>query len=113
MSAPQSTWVAPALLSKLPLLVMSRCTRSVPDEMTAPALVKVSAEENWASPISMLVPDEFGGGSVSGNGPSDLALVAHAFGLHVAPGPLLPCNVVAATLARSGNEQQRSEVLPA
>ena len=68
------------------------------------------AELGWTS---LLVPEEFGGGSVSGNGPSDLALVAHAFGLHVAPGPLLPCNVVAATLARSGSEQQQSEVLPA
>jgi alkylation response protein AidB-like acyl-CoA dehydrogenase len=68
------------------------------------------AELGWTS---LLVPEEFGGGSVSGNGASDLALVAHAFGVHVAPGPLLPCNVVAATLARSGSEQQRSDVLPA
>jgi alkylation response protein AidB-like acyl-CoA dehydrogenase len=68
------------------------------------------AELGW---VSMLVPEELGGGSVSGNGASDLALVAHAFGVHVAPGPLLPCNVVATALARSGNEQQQSEILPA
>ncbi len=61
----------------------------------------------------MLVPEELGGGSVSGNGPSDLALVAHAFGAHVAPGPLIPCNVVATALVHSGSEQQQSEVLPA
>lgn len=67
------------------------------------------AELGW---MSMLVPEELGGGSVSGNGPSDLALVAHAFGQHVAPGPLIPCNVVATALVRSGSEQQQSELLP-
>ena len=36
------------------------------------------AELGW---VSLLVPEELGGGSVSGNGPSDLALVAHAFGV--------------------------------
>jgi alkylation response protein AidB-like acyl-CoA dehydrogenase len=68
------------------------------------------AELGW---VSLLVPEELGGGSISGNGASDLALVAHAFGAHVAPGPLLPCNVVATALARSGSEQQQSEILPA
>jgi len=75
-----------------------------------PAFWRQGAELGW---VSMLVPEELGGGSVSGNGASDLALVAHAFGVHVAPGPLIPCNVVAAALARSGNEQQQSELLPA
>jgi alkylation response protein AidB-like acyl-CoA dehydrogenase len=68
------------------------------------------AELGW---VSMLVPEELGGGSVSRQGPSDLALVAHAFGAHSAPGPLIPCNVVAVALARAGNEQQQAEVLPA
>ncbi len=68
------------------------------------------AELGWTS---LLVPEELGGGSVSGDGPSDLALVAHAFGAHVAPGPLLPCNVVAVALARSGTAAQQAEVLPA
>jgi alkylation response protein AidB-like acyl-CoA dehydrogenase len=75
-----------------------------------PAFWRQGAELGW---VSMLVPEELGGGSVSGNGASDLALVAHAFGLHVAPGPLLPCNVVATALARSGTEQQQAELLPA
>ena len=30
----------------------------------------------------------------------DLTLIAHEFGAHAAPGPLLPTNVVAAALAR-------------
>jgi alkylation response protein AidB-like acyl-CoA dehydrogenase len=68
------------------------------------------AELGW---MSMLVPEELGGGSVSGNGPADLALVADAFGTHVAPGPLLPCNLVAAALARSGTSAQQAEILPA
>src|SRR5947207_2281713 len=68
------------------------------------------AELGW---MSLLVPEELGGGSVSGDGPSDLALVAHAFGAHVAPGPLLPCNVVAVALARSGSAEQQAELLPA
>lgn len=75
-----------------------------------PDFWRQGAELGW---MSMLVPEELGGGSVSGNGASDLALVAHAFGVHVAPGPLIPCNVVAAALARSGTEQQQSEILPA
>ena len=69
------------------------------------------AELGW---MSLLVPEELGGGSVSGNGVADLALVADAFGAHVAPGPLLPCNVVAAALARSGHAtSSRPRSLPA
>jgi alkylation response protein AidB-like acyl-CoA dehydrogenase len=68
------------------------------------------AELGW---VSMLVPEALGGGNVSGRGAADLALVAHAFGAHAAPGPLIPCNVVAFALARAGNEQQQSDVLPA
>jgi alkylation response protein AidB-like acyl-CoA dehydrogenase len=80
------------------------------DDGFEPSYWRQGAELGW---VSMLVPEELGGGSVSGNGASDLALVAHAFGVHVAPGPLIPCNIVAAALARSGSEQQQSEVLPA
>jgi alkylation response protein AidB-like acyl-CoA dehydrogenase len=68
------------------------------------------AELGWTS---LLVPEELGGGSVSGSGVVDLTLVADAFGSHVAPGPLLPANVVAAAVARSGTDEQRAEVLPA
>jgi alkylation response protein AidB-like acyl-CoA dehydrogenase len=75
-----------------------------------PDFWRQGAELGW---MSMLVPEDLGGGSVSGNGASDLALVAHAFGAHVAPGPLIPCNVVATALVHSGSEQQQSEILPA
>jgi alkylation response protein AidB-like acyl-CoA dehydrogenase len=68
------------------------------------------AELGWTS---LLVPEDLGGGSVSGNGVADLALVADAFGAHVAPGPLLPCSVVATALSRSGSAEQQGELLPA
>ncbi|MFI5046537.1 MAG: acyl-CoA dehydrogenase family protein [Acidimicrobiia bacterium] len=68
------------------------------------------AELGW---VSMLVPEELGGGSVSGSGVVDLTLVADAFGHGVAPGPLLPCNVVAAALARAGSDEHQGELLPA
>ena len=57
------------------------------------------AELGW---VSMLVAEEHGGGSVSGGGLSDLSLVAEEFGRLVTPGPLIPTNVVAAALSRSG-----------
>jgi len=68
------------------------------------------AELVWTS---LLVPEDLGGGSVSGNGVADLALVADAFGAHVAPGPLLPCSAVATALSRSGSAEQQGELLPA
>ena len=45
------------------------------------------AELGW---VSMLVPEEHGGGSVSGNGSADLALVAEEMGRLVSPGPADP-----------------------
>jgi alkylation response protein AidB-like acyl-CoA dehydrogenase len=60
----------------------------------------------------MLVPEHLGGGSVSGNGLIDLTIVADAFGGHVAAGPLLPANVVAAAIALAGTDQQREAFLP-
>jgi alkylation response protein AidB-like acyl-CoA dehydrogenase len=68
-----------------------------------------AAELGW---VSMLVPEELGGGSVSGKGVVDLTLVADAFGRHAAPGPLVPCNVVAAALARAGSDEHQAELLP-
>lgn len=62
-----------------------------------------AAELGWAS---LLVPEELGGGSVSGDGMADLALVAEHVGHTVAPGPLHPVSIVLAGLveAPSGHE---------
>lgn len=57
-----------------------------------------AAELGWAS---LLVPEELGGGSVSGDGVSDLALVAQQIGRTVAPGPLHPVSTVLAALAEA------------
>ncbi|ADP84946.1 acyl-CoA dehydrogenase family protein [Pseudofrankia inefficax] len=66
-----------------------------------PGYWKTGAELGWTS---MLVTEEHGGGSISGNGLGDLALVAHEFGRAAAPGPLLSTNVVASALSRVGGE---------
>jgi alkylation response protein AidB-like acyl-CoA dehydrogenase len=57
-----------------------------------------AAELGWAS---LLVPEELGGGSVSGDGVADLALVAEHIGHTVAPGPLHPVSVVLAGLVEA------------
>jgi alkylation response protein AidB-like acyl-CoA dehydrogenase len=67
------------------------------------------AELGWTS---MLVPEEHGGGSLSGEGLLDLVIVAEEMGRLVSPGPLLPTNVVAAAIARAGTPVQRAEWLP-
>jgi alkylation response protein AidB-like acyl-CoA dehydrogenase len=68
-----------------------------------------SAELGW---FAMLVPEELGGGSVSGDGLLDAALVADVLGRGVQPGPFIPMNVVAEAVARHGSEAARAEVLP-
>jgi alkylation response protein AidB-like acyl-CoA dehydrogenase len=57
-----------------------------------------AAELGWTS---LLVPEELGGGSVSGDGLADLALVAEHVGHTVAPGPLHPVSVVLAGLVEA------------
>jgi alkylation response protein AidB-like acyl-CoA dehydrogenase len=67
------------------------------------------AELGWTT---LLVPEDDGGGSVSGRGVCDLTLVAYEFGRFAAPGPLGATNVVAAAVARSGSADLREKVLP-
>ena len=57
------------------------------------------AELGWTS---LLVRPELGGGTISDRGVIDLTLIAHEFGAHAAPGPLVAANVVAAALSESG-----------
>ncbi|RAV15653.1 acyl-CoA dehydrogenase [Mycolicibacterium sp. GF69] len=57
-----------------------------------------AAELGWTS---LLVPEELGGGSVSGSGVKDLALVAEIGGKTVAPGPLHPVSTVLAGLVET------------
>lgn len=67
-----------------------------------PAYWRRGADLGWTS---LVVPEEAGGGSISGQGVIDIVLLAQQFGLHVAPGPLLPSNVVAAALGRWAPEE--------
>ncbi len=63
--------------------------------------------------FSFVVPDQHGGGSVSGNGVVDAALVAHQRGALLQPGAFVGTNVVAHSLGLCGSDEQRSTVLPA
>ncbi len=68
-----------------------------------------AAELGWTS---LLVPEELGGGSVSGNGVRDLALVAELAGGTVAPGPLHPVSTVLAGLVEAPeNHEETIEAL--
>ncbi|KAA8969542.1 acyl-CoA dehydrogenase family protein [Mycobacterium sp.] len=60
-----------------------------------PSWWRRAAELGWTA---LLVPEELGGGAVSGNGVADLALVAEQLGKTVAPGPLYPVSTVLAGL---------------
>src|SRR4051794_25329933 len=67
-----------------------------------------AAELGWAS---LLVPEELGGGSVSGDGVADLALIAELVGKTVAQGPLHPVSTVLAGLADAENAETHSGVI--
>jgi alkylation response protein AidB-like acyl-CoA dehydrogenase len=68
-----------------------------------------AAELGW---FSMLVPEHLGGGSASGNGMMDAALIAYERGRGLQPGPFVGTNVAAFALAAAGSEEQRTKVLP-
>jgi alkylation response protein AidB-like acyl-CoA dehydrogenase len=69
-----------------------------------------AAELGWAS---LLVPEELGGGSVSGDGVADLALIAEQIGKTVAPGPLHPVSTVLAGLVDAENAEGHSDTIEA
>lgn len=67
------------------------------------------AELGWAA---MLVPEQHGGGSVSGHGVLDAAEIAEQLGRVLHPAPFLSTNVVAAAISRSGSNELRQDLLP-
>lgn len=73
-----------------------------------PAWWRRAAELGWTA---LLVPEELGGGSVSGNGLEDLAMVAEQLGKTVAPGPLYPVSVVLAALAECDDPQSHRDTI--
>jgi len=75
-----------------------------------PDYLREAAELGWFAP---LVPEEHGGGSVSGDGLRDAALIATERGRALQPGPYISMNVVAAALVAAGSAAQQASVLPA
>ena len=64
---------------------------------------QAGAELGWAA---MLVPEELDGGTISGEGLRDLAIIAEEFGRGVVPGPLQAVNTVIAGLVEVVVEQE-------
>ena len=69
---------------------------------------RAGADLGWTS---LLVDEAHGGGTISGDGLSDLAVIAYEFGCHAAPGPLIPTNVVAYALSAAGGHDVLADVL--
>jgi alkylation response protein AidB-like acyl-CoA dehydrogenase len=69
-----------------------------------------AGELGW---FAMLVPDALGGGSISGDGVRDAAIVAEERGKLLQPGPFVAMNVVAHAIAAHGSDDLRAKVLPA
>jgi alkylation response protein AidB-like acyl-CoA dehydrogenase len=61
---------------------------------------------------AMLIPPEFEGGSVTEQPLVDLVVLGEELGRTLNSGPFIPCNVVAAAVARFGTEVQAKEHLP-
>jgi alkylation response protein AidB-like acyl-CoA dehydrogenase len=66
------------------------------------------AELGWTSP---LVPEELGGGCVTGVPVTDAALIAEQFGRSVAPGPLISISAVVTALAEASNSADHQQLL--
>ncbi|HEX3796651.1 MAG TPA: acyl-CoA dehydrogenase family protein [Acidimicrobiales bacterium] len=71
--------------------------------------LRKSGEIGW---FAMLVPEAYGGGSVSGTGLLDAVIVSEELGRTMQPGPFIPMNIVASALASGGSDAMRSDVLP-
>lgn len=73
-----------------------------------PKLVTRSAELGW---LAAFVPEELGGGSVSGNPMSDAALVAEVRGAGLLAEPFISANVASVLLSRCAPKELADEVL--
>jgi alkylation response protein AidB-like acyl-CoA dehydrogenase len=74
-----------------------------------PDLWRRGAALGWTA---MLVPPECEGGSVTEQPLVDLVVLGEELGRTLNPGPFVPCNVVAAAIARFGADAQAKEHLP-
>jgi alkylation response protein AidB-like acyl-CoA dehydrogenase len=74
-----------------------------------PAYLRHSAEIGW---LANFVPEEFGGGTVSGQPVLDSVIIAEERGRALQPTPFVPMNVAAYALAAGGTDDQRAQLLP-
>jgi alkylation response protein AidB-like acyl-CoA dehydrogenase len=74
-----------------------------------PGLWQRGSELGWTA---MLVPEEYGGGSVTAQPMVDLVAIAEELGRELNPGPFVPTNVVAAAIVRFGSQEQQATYLP-
>jgi alkylation response protein AidB-like acyl-CoA dehydrogenase len=72
-------------------------------------LLRDAGELGW---FALFVPEEFGGGTVSGDPMRDAVIVAEERGRRVQPGPFVATNVVAYALAQAGRPDQQETWLP-
>ena len=96
--------------------IQSACPLTVVRELSAqhgPASAEYRRQVGELGWFALLVPADFGGGSVSGNGVLDAAIVAEERGWALQPGAFVPVNAVAVGLARDGSPDQQAKVLPA
>jgi alkylation response protein AidB-like acyl-CoA dehydrogenase len=75
-----------------------------------PTVSRDAGDLGW---FALFVPEEFGGGSVSGSPLRDAVIVAEERGRFVQPGPFVATNVVAGALAHDGTREQQERHLPA
>ena len=80
------------------------------DAAFAAAYRRTAGELGW---FSLVVPEEHGGGNVSGNGVLDAALVAYTRGRLLQPAGFVGANVVAHAIATAGTDAQREGALAA
>ena len=86
--------------------------RALADDDTdvEPGYLAQAGELGW---FAALIPEEWGGGSVSGSGILDAVVIAGQRGRDLEPAPFVPTNVAADTLVREGTDEQRDRILPA
>jgi alkylation response protein AidB-like acyl-CoA dehydrogenase len=101
--------VAKFIQTACPLSAIRRQLAS--DEIDVPiGYLEQAAEVGFFAP---LVPESFGGGSISGQPVRELAIVSELRGGALQPGPFVSMNVVASAVGRCGSPTQQEAVLPA
>jgi alkylation response protein AidB-like acyl-CoA dehydrogenase len=80
-----------------------------PADCTSADYTREAARLGW---FAMLVPEDEGGRSVSGNGLVDAAIIARERGRRLQPGRFVGTNVTSYAISRAGHPDVRSTVLP-